>query len=580
MPRPLVSARRYRLPFFLLAFLLCANWAVAGQANAKPGFRAPAVQVKTAVVDADGAFRVALRCPARPAGRCAGNLRLRLFGAVTKPVRFDLRKSGKAKVRLALRPAQAKKLRASGKAGAKLVIKVRGTKQAKRVGLRLTMKATPGPDPDPDPDPDPETPDDGLPPKLPAGTPNSDSFENRAWQPTEYDTCPKPVHDRFAVIGPDGKRYPTWHPRTVTDPATGQPCSFGHEHGADPRGSDLFEWVAEHLSSPDSPEFAGLPFGYANEQLVEYAEQPGNDSPKRFEDHVGHKIDYVNDVVLIDDRGRTVEFEGADGKRQPVVCDYLYKLHQGTHSLDATTNNVHELIYATRCNDGTELLSTAFSMFGSPGEFNRSCSPFTKVKTSPTANFPSGGGARKIPDRFCANRDVLVKSSGTSTPWSVYETWESENVLETAEGEEIAYFDPDFAVFNPSRYHFPGNADPQNLGRMLDLSWEITSDGRSVNADPWTRVSAQDPFGYQRPESPFSGAHREFYIEETTVRNQDGPRRWWTDPWGRNGSTQPFPGAICQLIGQTDNSDRPDIGQRLFGGTTRNYGVDGVHAPN
>lgn len=49
------------------------------------------------------------------------------------------------------------------------------------------------------------------------------------WQPNpRYDTCSQAVHDAFAVVGPDGLRYPTWHPPTAIDPDTGKECSFGH----------------------------------------------------------------------------------------------------------------------------------------------------------------------------------------------------------------------------------------------------------------------------------------------------------------------------------------------------------------
>ena len=71
------------------------------------------------------------------------------------------------------------------------------------------------------------------------------------WVPGPGDNCTQAIHDQYSTVGPDGKLYPTWHP--PTDPATG--CSFGHEHGRDPRGSALYGVVGD------------IPFGYANEQL-------------------------------------------------------------------------------------------------------------------------------------------------------------------------------------------------------------------------------------------------------------------------------------------------------------------------
>ena len=63
------------------------------------------------------------------------------------------------------------------------------------------------------------------------------------------------------------------------------------------------------------------------------------------------------------------------------------------------------------------------------------------------------------------------------------------------------------------------------------------------------------------------------------MRNEDGPRRWWTDPYGGNATTQPFPGAVCQLVASAANSSRPTLESQAFG-ADRPYGGRGVHAPN
>jgi hypothetical protein len=116
-------------------------------------------------------------------------------------------------------------------------------------------------------------------------------------------------------VGQDGKRYPTWHP--PTGPGG---CSFGHEHGRDPHGSKLYD------------DAGGLPFGLANEALA--LSDPAN---LRDEDHVGHKVEWENDMDL--------QFGGAGSVLFTGKCDVLTKLHQGTHSKDAFTNNLHELVY-------------------------------------------------------------------------------------------------------------------------------------------------------------------------------------------------------------------------------------------
>ena len=86
------------------------------------------------------------------------------------------------------------------------------------------------------------------------GTPTGLAQSYGVWAPSPRDDCTAEIHNSYSVVGPDGKLYPTWHP--PIDPATG--CSFGHDHGRDPRGSALYAQVGP------------IPFGYANEQLDVY----------------------------------------------------------------------------------------------------------------------------------------------------------------------------------------------------------------------------------------------------------------------------------------------------------------------
>jgi hypothetical protein len=59
------------------------------------------------------------------------------------------------------------------------------------------------------------------------------------------------VHDAYKTTGPDGKLYPTWHPITETT----YECTFGHEHGSDPR-----EFIG--YSACGMP-----PFGYVDKKV-------------------------------------------------------------------------------------------------------------------------------------------------------------------------------------------------------------------------------------------------------------------------------------------------------------------------
>ena len=419
-----------------------------------------------------------------------------------------------------------------------------------------TASPTPAPVPAPAPDPSPTPTGEGLP-----AVPGSIAFAVRNWQPAAQDTCPRSLHERFSVVGPDGKLYPTWHPPTAVDPATGRECTFGHEHGRDPRGSDLFQWVTAHFAATPFEAHAGIPFGAATEALEAYA-GVNADVTRRQEDHVGYKVEYENDVPL-------TTADGALG----VTCDYLVRVHQGSHSPDALSNNVHELLYASRCSDGTEIISNIVSRFGAPGAYTRGCDTAVTVTTSAAA-YPSGPGRRLIPDRACMESGFLVPAGRTTSVWAAYELWTAQNELRTTD-RVLASYETGFGVFNPSRYGNPGPA----IGRTLDLCRETEPSGDRANGPACDDALAQGTVAFDDPRSPFDGTHRDTYLRDTTLTNAGGPRLWWTDPYGDNASPQPFPGAICQLVATVDTPTRARVQQQVFG-RNRTHDAPGVHAPN
>lgn len=385
----------------------------------------------------------------------------------------------------------------------------------------------------------------------------ADSHAMHLWVPTANDSCTEAIHARYSVIAPDGKRYPTWHP--PIDPQTG--CRFGHEHGRDPHGSKLYAIVGDE------------PFGYGAERMMVYSP-----ASMRHEDHVGHKIEWENDVQLqYSQNGQRVPFN--------VRCDWLTKLHQGTHSSDAFSNNSHELNYHVRCTDGTAIDAIVMTRIGVLGSFERSCAKGTRVASGivPQAGQSSGPGVRFIPDRTCVLKNILV-ASGQWSQYSggLYEDWVTANYLRTPSGTEIAYFDPHFAVFNPSRYHDP--AQGTFLQRAIDLCYERIGTGstqkraRGGECD-WGTNGGALKLSWDDARSPFNGTHREVYFNQTALSNANGPTIWYTDPFGGNASTQPFVGAIRQRVASVSNH-RPWPLESQAAGATRNYGGNGVHAPN
>ena len=211
----------------------------------------------------------------------------------------------------------------------------------------------------------------------------ADATPSRAfsiWSPGPHESCTKEQHDAYAVVGPDGKLYPTWHP--PTGPGG---CSFGHEHGRDPHGSNLYDGAG------------GLPFGVANEALA--VSDPANPGTRT--------------TWATRSSGRTAwtcSSRAPGGAIFTGKCDVLTKLHQGTHSKDAFTNNLHELVYHIKCSDGTEMHVTMLTAIGTPGEFVRSCDHSVHITVGPPtpANSPDGGGFRAIPDRACVEQFMLV----------------------------------------------------------------------------------------------------------------------------------------------------------------------------
>ena len=373
------------------------------------------------------------------------------------------------------------------------------------------------------------------------------------WTPGPNDTCTKEQHDAYAVVGPDGKRYPTWHP--PTDPASG--CHFGHEHGRDPRGSRLSMLVGP------------MPFGYANEQLEIWDAA----NPRR-EDHVGHKVEWENDIPMrVNSDVASPLFD--------IRCHALVKLHQGTHSKDAFTNNVHELIYHIACNDGTEMHVTMLTAIGKPGEFVRSCDNTTHITVGAATplNSPHGGGQRLIPDRECVLEHMLVGSTRTSNMSSaLHESWQTSNVLKRADGRAIASFDPYFQVPSPSRFYDP--AAPLLVGRPIDMCYATEANGDRARGGACAEATGNGTvtgITWDDPRSPFNGVRRRVDINGNRISNADGPTVWYTDPYGRNGQLEAFPGSIRQVIARINtvlDPHGPTIGH------DRHYGGPGVRAPN
>jgi hypothetical protein len=329
------------------------------------------------------------------------------------------------------------------------------------------------------------------------------------------------------------------------DPATG--CTFGHEHGRDPSGSELFH------------EVGAIPFGYANQHL-----ETGGFGAPRNEDHVGHKIEWENDIAMS---------SGDGGNVVSIECDVLVKLHQGTHSPDAFTNNLHEVAYHIRCSEGTGFSVTVLTPIGAAGELVVECDTDVHVHagTANPAISPDGGGRRGIPASTCVEESVLAPADGRIRfDAALHESWEISVSLRAQGGHRLVSFNPYFQVRDPSRYF---DMTTQALARPIDLCYLP-----QVRGEDRCEALGSDSVGWSDPRSPFKGVRRFVDINGNSVSNAAGPNVWFTDALGRSGRTEPFPGAIRQWVARRDSGGLEIHGPTI--GRDRSYDATGVRAPN
>jgi CHRD domain len=368
------------------------------------------------------------------------------------------------------------------------------------------------------------------------------------WTPSIYDSCSKTIHDKYWTYGPDGKVYPTWHP--PVDPATG--CTFGHEHGANPALSKI--------------KNVSLPFGYTNEQLNE--SDIGFERP---EDHVGQKVEIANDVPMaLDQFG-------------PVVnrCNFMFKLHMGSHSGDAFNHNLHEVFNYISCDDGTELRMQTLNGFGVPGELTAGCDLKTVIPNG-TPEGVADAGTRDIPTRQCMEQ-VLVPEGQTSS-WgggggAGFERW----VMFYSRDNAAPGFGRVFSqvylnVENSSRYF--DAAAPNNLARQVDLCY-VTGARQVRNDEYCDRMRTAFPgqrIAFDDPRSPFNGGKRFLTTAQLVVQNKSATTDWYTDVFGNNYSSTPFPGAVKQYISRTNTVQDTKFG---FVSYPADHSKEpGIHAPN
>jgi len=374
--------------------------------------------------------------------------------------------------------------------------------------------------------------------------------------------CSVAAHDRYWVRGRDGRVYRTWHPPAGIEVGTGQPCNFGHEHGDDPRTSPLYFWAG------------GIAFGIANHAAAATGFH-------RHEDHYGHKVVVQNmwEAVVGNPPGPSEEPCTPAGFH----CHWLSKVHQGTHSGDSLTNNMHEYQNNVMCDDGaartpdagrdhagpdkhTENSVIALAHWGHPGEI-LGCDAREVMDLGPGQGTEPPAGSdtkREIPcaragQGFFYKEFPVQTVSGTGhtdfmpRDAGLDEIWKPWMLVTTRDGADIFHSSAYYGIRNPSRIYNEGTLVPQR-----DMNGDGTVDNWIPTLEACLAIPQNDRFGQCRnlptfpsnvpvtswwklPESPFNGTMRYIHPKGTSLYNGTGRSDFCTDAFGQETADDPNP---------------------------------------
>jgi hypothetical protein len=410
------------------------------------------------------------------------------------------------------------------------------------------------------------------------------------WTPSVFDTCSKQLHDTYWVAGADNKIYATWHPAVDLDAVTGQQCTFGHEHGDDPRTSP-------HYATQGMP-----PFALTNQMLADTKPAASH----RSETHEGHKVAVYR---YLGSKDNTADGNNmATARPLPGVwCDVMMKYHHGTHSADALSNHLHEIQYHQKCTPGSdpglwpgvpngmEFHITLLSPLGKGGQFTNNCTT-SYVVTQPALpadgpdSSPTGtiDGERNIPCsdsiRYPSSNTNLGDGLGPSQIGDIRELWTFGVHFKTPAGS--GFFGPYAGVFNPARA-FDANM-PDKTVKTVDMCY-----ANRIQAPKCTELKNLYPGGvaWNDPRSPYKGTERSIAPKANYLWNDGASNAvFYTDVYGRNPSYTAFAGSIKQYASATkgmvegamlDHNRPTTLGAGGFENlVVRSHNEPGIHAPN
>jgi hypothetical protein len=369
------------------------------------------------------------------------------------------------------------------------------------------------------------------------------------WSPGKSWECPKWLHDTYWTKGEDGKVYPTWHPPVDFNPETGKYCTYGHEHGDDPRGSEVF-------SIAKMP-----PFGFVNEQ-----HSPNDPTHQRHEDHFGHKVFVANNWTMYN------EYDA----KQTRSCDLIAKIHMGSHSADALTNTAHEMFATGQC-EGLEPFNVKhFALFGAAGRFKEAEALLCGLPVNPgiapnPLSQPNGGVHRAIPAKDCYVRGTETEQTQAVKKRTI-EYW-----LTSFVGGSFY-----FTITNPSRFYDP--ASPSKITRIIDACYDPAQPLSKTLLCQEAVAAATSKVTWDDPRSPFRGSVRNNSHFAAFRFNNAPAAVMYTDAYGRYAQTTPDPTrniTLRQLVPVTGFRYKVDGQASAFPPADYSaYGKNGLRAPN
>uniref|UniRef100_A0A7S1VV90 Uncharacterized protein n=1 Tax=Grammatophora oceanica TaxID=210454 RepID=A0A7S1VV90_9STRA len=350
----------------------------------------------------------------------------------------------------------------------------------------------------------------------------------------------KDLHDRFFVVADNNKAYHTWHPPVY------EGCIFQHEHGDDAKESNVFDYAEGYPS-----------FGYVTSLYTD-----------REEDHFGEKITIANDIRM------------AIGKPQDklvvydpnITCQWYSKLHQGSYSADAFSNNLHEYQLTFVCDDTQFSSNTSFSVkamiqWGAPNEFvlfeNTADPHYTDVVNQGESLLlrPWDNQPDPIPSNYADSPYPNLNDGGQREfdSWTGFQqkSWTSPSLIAQPElwsgpsgddkliripGGGSIRFAPYYIVKNMARVARPKTSDPTEFVVKTTVDWcynENTNERIGGGFCSLLPPTHPGPDYYKTVDSPFKGTVRGLNFKTLELLNENGPPEFCTDVFGKEPTNIP-----------------------------------------